>query len=82
MRDLTGVRASRNGFMISHILFIDDSLVFCKTKQGEAEKLREILQRYKDVSGQQINFDKSGLFFSPNASQADRTRIMDTFDVT
>lgn len=67
--------------MISQLLFADDSLVFFKTKLGEAEKLREFLRRYELISGQQINFDKSGLFFSPNTTETDRSRLMETFGV-
>lgn len=80
-KSLTGVRASANGISISHLLFADDNLVFCKAKKQEAKNLREILQKYKEMSGQQINFDKSGLFFSPNTSDRDRLMIMDTFGV-
>lgn len=67
--------------MILQLLFADDSLVFFKTKLGEAEKLQEFLRRYELISGQQINFDKSGLFFSPNTTETDRSRLMETFGV-
>lgn len=67
--------------MVSHLLFTDDSLIFCKTKLHEAESLRKLLQRYGDISGQQNYCDKSGLFFSPNTSNADRLILMDTFGV-
>lgn len=80
-QELCGVRASRNGLMISHLLFTDDSLVFCRAKKREAENLRKILQAYEDSSGQQINFEKSGLFFSPNTSANDRSTFMNTFGV-
>lgn len=80
-KKLTGVRASWNGLAVSHLLFADDSLVFCKTKKQEAENLRKILRTYENMSGQQVNFDKSGLFFSPNTLKADKMMFMDTFGV-
>lgn len=63
LNNITGVRASANGVMISHLLFADDSLVFCKAKKKEAQNLRIILQTYEEISGQQINFEKSFIFF-------------------
>lgn len=51
------------------------------TQSNPEEVLKLILQNYEEVSGQKINFEKSGLFFSPNTSDADRLMFMDTFGV-
>ena len=45
--------------MVSHILFADDTLIFCDVDQ--IASLRAILARFKVVSGLRINLGKSEL---------------------
>lgn len=46
--------------------FTNDKLIFCKATRQEALDLREVLYQYELISGQCINFEEYGLFFSPN----------------
>lgn len=80
-RHLIGVKASHSGPTITHLLFADDSLLFCKATRAEGLKLKEVLQHYELLSGQSINFDKFGLIFSPNTSQDDRRDFLNIFGV-
>lgn len=66
-KQISGLSLARNGFPISHLLFADDSLLFFKAKLSEAVVIRNLLKIYEGASGQEINFDKSGLAFSPNS---------------
>lgn len=72
-----GAKASQHGLAITHLIFADDRLLFCKATRGEGLRLKEVLQQYELISGQSINFDKSGLIFSPNIPAGDK--IMDIF---
>ncbi|KAM6589756.1 hypothetical protein CsatA_012361 [Cannabis sativa] len=74
--DLMGFRCSRAGPRVSHLFFADDSLIFGRANGREAESLRRILQCYENASGQQVNFEKSAITFSPNVLPADRTSVL------
>lgn len=38
----------------------------CKATVEEVKEIKAILQRYEDQSGQAINFQNSGIYFSAN----------------
>ncbi|KAA3478618.1 reverse transcriptase [Gossypium australe] len=61
-----GVKASRRGPEISHLLFADDSLLFGEATKERAIFLKEILKQYEQSLGQCVNFNKSTIFFSWN----------------
>lgn len=43
---------------ISHLLFVDDSLLFFKSIVHEAEVVKSCLVAYEQMSGQSVNFNK------------------------
>lgn len=43
--------------------------------------IMEILRKYESASGQAINLDKTGLFFSPNTTHYDKERFLSTFRI-
>ena len=53
---------------ISHILFADDSLFILHANELVAIALFDILEEYRQPSGQRINFNKSSIIFTPNTS--------------
>lgn len=65
-RVLNGVLTSQHGVCISHLLFADDSLPFCKAAVGECQQMLNILGQYEAASSQAINHRKTSLFFSKN----------------
>ncbi|KAL4324332.1 hypothetical protein GQ457_11G028020 [Hibiscus cannabinus] len=48
---LPGVRASKHGPPINHLLFADDSLVFLRNDMSEVHFLKDILSTYSADSG-------------------------------
>ncbi|XP_010424314.1 PREDICTED: uncharacterized protein LOC104709387 [Camelina sativa] len=60
---LTEIKVSTASPAISHLLFVDDSLFFCRATKEQCEVVLGILHRYEWVPGQQIYFQKSSVQF-------------------
>ena len=59
----------------------DDSLLFCRATVQECQKVLEILEKYGRCSGQQINKNKTTIFFSKLTSEDMRTHIKQALGV-
>ena len=66
---LRGVQVCRRAPRVSHLLLVDDCIVFCKASMEEGLKVTKILEDYERESGQKLNKDKTSLFFSKNAME-------------
>ena len=66
---LKGIKSSQHGFWVSHLLFANDSLLFCQATMEEGQRLLQFLEQYEVASGQAINRQKTTLFFSKNTKQ-------------
>ncbi|KAL8534032.1 hypothetical protein ACS0TY_010160 [Phlomoides rotata] len=56
-------------------MFVHDCLLFCKATVEEAGALKGVLDSYELVSGQAVNFAKSGIFYSSNVGSGVRSDI-------
>ncbi|XP_059636466.1 uncharacterized protein LOC132278643 isoform X2 [Cornus florida] len=65
-KKLQRLRMARGCPPISHLLFAGDALLFCKATDPEVRRVKAIMDRYTTLTGQQVNFDKSCAYFSPN----------------
>ena len=66
---------------ITHLLFADDSLLFCQAKQEEVKVIMDTLQLYAKASGQCINMEKSLIYFSSNTRTEQREWIKNNLGV-
>ena len=80
-QQLTGMKVARVCPSISHLLFADDSLFFCKAQKEECQIILMILKEYEAVSGQLINFDKSSIQFGHRIEESVRQELRDILDV-
>ena len=66
---LHGVSVGHGCPPISHLMFADDLMLFCRATATEVEALKDCLEPYKRWSGQCMNRGKSYIFGSRNASK-------------
>lgn len=72
---INGCRIHMQAPSITHLLFANDSFLFCKANMEEAQEIKRILQIYEAQSGQAINLQKSGIYFSSNVRLDKQTEI-------
>ena len=65
-QNLHGILSCTNEVCISHLLFADDSFIFCRPTEGECQHLLELLSQHEQALGQAISRQKTTLFFSRN----------------
>ncbi|KAG7548661.1 Ribonuclease H-like superfamily [Arabidopsis suecica] len=79
---ITGIKVANASPSVSHLLFADDSLFFCKANKDQCGVILEILKKYEAVSGQQINFLKSSIQFGHKVDADIKEEIKSTLGIT
>ena len=64
-----------------HLLFVDDRLLSCRSTSKECQKIMDILGTYEKCLGQQINKNKTTIFFSKSTSEDRRNEIKDALGI-
>ena len=77
--NIKGVAVCRGAPRISHLLFADDSIVFCRASLDEANRVMKVLEEYERDSGQRLNKEKTSLFFSKNTSREVQDQVKGLF---
>lgn len=67
---LLGLQVSQKSPYVNHLLFADDTMLFCKTNERNCRTLRAILRRYELCSGQCIKLEKSTITFSSKTPES------------
>lgn len=66
---------------IMHLLFADDSFLFFKASKEEAVAIKSLLNEYGASSGQDVNYQKSAIFFSSNVRRDKQEEIKNEIGV-
>ncbi|XP_075669915.1 uncharacterized protein LOC142639651 [Castanea sativa] len=76
---LRGIAASARGPRISHLFFADGSLIFGRATARESAEIQRVLQVYESSSSQQLNMNKTSLFFNHNMDNGTKETIKAMF---
>ena len=76
---IIGISICRRGPQLSHLLFADDSLMFCQATSDDCDELMQLIQVYESSTGQQLNKEKTSLFFSRNTLMDTQESIKQMF---
>lgn len=61
---------------VSHLMFDDDRFIFGRAESDDCSTLLRVFHEYEDVSGQQLNPEKSPILFSANSSPEVKNDVM------
>ncbi|XP_060959279.1 uncharacterized protein LOC133030522 [Cannabis sativa] len=76
-----GIKISRNAPPITHLMFADDTILFCRANEGEAKEMLNYLARYESWSGQVCSKPKSNVLFSRNLHSHKKEAILNCLDI-
>ncbi|XP_019099570.1 PREDICTED: uncharacterized protein LOC104783445 [Camelina sativa] len=77
---ITGLKFAQGSPPVSHLLFADDSLFFCKAEIQQCAELLKIINSYGRASGQQLNRDKSAILLGNRVPSETKTALKETMD--
>ncbi|XP_062094182.1 uncharacterized protein LOC133800245 [Humulus lupulus] len=74
-RKIYGVKVARRGNPITHLLFVDDIVLFGKVFEREAQNLMECLDIFCSSSGERVSKPKFAVHFSKSVPNAKRMAL-------
>ncbi|XP_074352234.1 uncharacterized protein LOC141691390 [Apium graveolens] len=77
----SGCRICTNAPSVTHLLFADDSFLLFKATANEALTVKSVLNTYQSWSGQDVNYQKSAIFFSSNVRMDKQQEIKQMLEV-
>ena len=79
--NLAGLQVAPSAPPVSHLLFADDNLLFCKANSNGDNEVNLVLNSYCQASGQRINFAKSSIYFSKGVPKNVKMEIKNILNV-
>ncbi|XP_075507434.1 uncharacterized protein LOC142544260 [Primulina tabacum] len=77
-----GIKVCRGAPSISHLFFVDGSMLFFRANATEGKYVKNIIERHEKASGQAINLSKSGIMYSDNVPNNEMAVISDLLGVS
>lgn len=79
--DINDCKVCPSAPAITHLLFADDSFLFFKASNEETTRIKMLLKEYERFSGQAVNFQKSGVFYSANVRRDKQEELSGILEV-
>jgi hypothetical protein len=71
-----GIKAGRDGPMVSHLMFADDLLLFGEAKEEQMQCVIDTLNKFCNLSGQEVSQEKTSIYFSKNVSRELKNKLI------
>lgn len=71
-----GVKISRTSPAVSHLLYVDDLIIYCGSTDEDALCIKNIIEKYSLWSSQSPNTNKSSIHFSSNTYPNQKLSIL------
>ncbi|KAL0434667.1 UNVERIFIED_CONTAM: hypothetical protein Sradi_0174600 [Sesamum radiatum] len=78
---IKGVVITRTGPRVPHLLFVDDTLVFCQATPTELGSVKRVLEQLEAASNLMGNLEKSPMAFSQNTAMEGRVELAEVLGV-
>ena len=69
------VKASQSGLAFSHLMFVDDIMLFAKADRVNCSTIRDVLDYFCGLFGQTVSESKSRVYASPNVDRDTRESL-------
>lgn len=79
---LRGIKVARGSPRVNHLLFADDTMIFCHATKENSQKLSSLLLQYEKASGQKINSEKSSITFSAKTPTETKDLVKDILKIS
>ena len=80
-KKISGIKIARESPPISHLLFADDSLFFCRAEQSACSELMRIMDVYRKASGKKMNKSKSSVMFGSKVVASVKNDLKRSLDI-
>lgn len=81
-KQISGVFICRGAPCITHLLFVDNNMLYFKANATENRVIMDILTRYELASGKKVNKDKTSMHFSRSMPVGTKQQIKDMWGMT
>lgn len=78
---IQGVRICKGAPSVSHLLFADDSIIFCRANSKDVQTIKSVVECYSQALGQSINSSKSEVAMSENVNDLKKRELADELNV-